>query len=91
MLIVLDLVEDIHARHVGQVEIEQDQQRASRMRAPLPSAPNRKSSAEVPSLKWHNPVVDAGAADVALDQGGVAFVIFDHDDGNGQADGIRAH
>ena len=34
-------------------------------------------------MKWRIVVVDAGAADVLLDQPGMALVVLDHDDGDG--------
>src|ERR1700743_2663967 len=38
-----------------------------------------------------NGIVHTRAADVAFDQGGMAFIVFDHHDGDGQAEGIGTH
>ena len=77
--------------HVGQVEVEQDQQRR-RCCVPDPSGRRTDSRApSVPSAKWHDLVDDAGAADVLLDQPGMALVVLDHDDVDGSGCSVHAH
>ena len=79
--LALSLGQDVDAGHVRQVEVEQDQQRALGARR-RPIRPRRagRSSAVGAVAEGHDLVVDAGAADVALDQPRMALVVLDHHD-----------
>ena len=83
MHVALDLLEDVDAGHVGQIEVEQHQELATG--ADVAGAVRAQQVVErsVPFCEGHDLVVDAGAADVLLDQAGMPLVVLDHDDGDG--------
>ena len=91
MRVRLDLLEDVEARHVGQVEIEQDQQVAPSARLAGPVGPEKVFERRGPIAKRDDLVVDAGPADVALDQARMPLVILDHHDADRVHGLLHAH
>ena len=82
ILVFLDLPQDLDAGHVGQIEIEQDQQRVSLVVDPAAVAAEQIIHGGCTVGERHDLIVDAGTPDIPLDQAGVAFVVLDHDDGD---------
>ena len=85
IFVFLDPLQDVDAGHVGQVEIEQDQQRFALVIEARAIAAEQIVQRRCTVGERDDLVVDAGAADIPLDQAGVALVVLDHDDGDGIA------
>ena len=82
-VVFLDPLEDIDTGRVGQVEVEQDQQRLALVRAAGPILAEQVVQRGCTVGERQNLIVDAGSADVPLDQAGVTLIVLDHDDGDG--------
>ena len=82
MGVFLDPPQDVDAGHVGQIEVEQDQQRLALVREAAAVAAEQVVHRICTVGERHDLVVDAGTADIALDQAGVSLVVLDHDDGD---------
>ena len=67
---------------VGQIEIEQDQQRVALVVEARSILAEQIVQRCCTAGERDDLIVDAGTADVALDQAGMALVVLDHDDGD---------
>src|ERR1700722_8451162 len=82
IFVFLEPPQDLDAAHVGQVEVEQDQQRPALVIETGAVAAEQIVHRFCTVDERHDLVIDAGAPDVALDQAGVPLVVLDHDDGD---------
>ena len=82
IFVFLDPLQDVDAGHVGQIEIEQDQERVALVVEAGSVLAEQVVQRVCTVGERHDLVVDAGAADIALDQAGMALVVLDHDDGD---------
>ena len=82
IFVVLDPLQDVDAGHVGQIEIEQDQQRVALVVEAGPVLAEQVVQRFCTVGERHDLIVDTGTADIPLDQAGMALVVLDHDDGD---------
>src|SRR5882757_11548333 len=82
ILVVLDPLQDFDAGHVGQIEVEQNQQRLSLVSKTAAVLAKQIVQGGCTIGERDDLIVDTGSPDVALNQAGVSLVVLDHDDGD---------
>jgi DNA-binding response OmpR family regulator len=80
MLVGLDARENVDARHVREVEVEQHQHRPVLVHASGAVRAEQIFGGVGAVRERRDAVIDAGAADVFLDQPRMALIVLDHDD-----------
>src|SRR5579859_1088653 len=80
MPVPLDPLQDFDARHVGQIQVEQDQKRFSLVVGSVIAEKIGRGGCT--AGERNDLIIDAGSPDIALNQAGVTLVVLDHDDDN---------
>src|SRR5258706_15282886 len=82
LFVLLAPPQDVDTGHIGQIEVKQNQQCPALLVKAGAIAAEQVIYRSRTVGEWHDVIVDAGAADVSLDQTGVPLVVLDHDDGD---------
>src|SRR5258705_3633726 len=80
IFVVLDPLQDIDACHVGQIVIEQDQERLAPVTEARSILAEQIAQRGCTAGERDNLIVDTGSANVPLDQAGMALIVPDYDD-----------
>src|SRR5258706_16368264 len=85
LFVLLDPPQDVDTGHIGQIKVKQNQKCPALLVKAGAIAAEHVIYRSRTVCEWHNVFVDAGAADVSLDQTAMPLFFLDHDDGNWRA------